>query len=372
MSVGMFKQIACISLAALLLPCPSLGELFDLDDAVPWLRTGGSEIAFDAGWDAFVVVDSSCVRVNARGVQAKPSHWTPRTAGALGGPWSSRACMPGAGGGLCETGTGVVFPARSRGSPPLYNAGSAWGGLACSRASDGRWLDPEYGYDVSACDVLDAGGDVAFCGRTLFFGRSALPDASYWAMCLISVFVVRSLSYLVVRKVSDSSPPDRAPGKTVWGDALTMAACLAVLPLALAPDGDAWFVTEEESFFFVVACAYMGVYAALFAIYAWAEGDGDPPVYNLIAATLQVVASRLYLSAETPYNPVILWAIGTRALVKLRSAKIARLRVALSALADSILLSLMCVLGFAHSPYYLVAIFTLSMATSDTLSTGRL
>jgi hypothetical protein len=354
-----------VGLACLLLLwcCEAEAEVFDLDDSVPWLRSKGREVAFNRGWDAFLVADSSCVRVNARGVQAKPSHWVPRELPAS--KWTSKRCLPGDEGGLCDTGFGVAFPDSQRGRPPAYDAAAAWGGLSCSRASDMRWLYPGGGvYDMSACDVLDGGGDAVLCGRTLSYARTALPDWAYWAACLVAVYAVRSLSYLVAERVEHKGGLHR----TVWDDILTVGACLSVLPLALAPDGDAYFVTHEEAFLFVASCVYMGVYACLFAAYAFEGGDSDPPVYNLIAATLQVIAQRLYLGAETPYNPVVIWAIGTRALVKLRSPRITSLRIGLSTLADSLFLSLMCVLSFEHNPYYLVATLAVAMATSDVMS----
>lgn len=338
-------------------------EVFDLADAVPWLTVNNARVTFDRGWDAFVVADSSCVRVSARGIQSKPSHWTPRALDA--GKWASVSCEPGSSGGLCETlDGGVVFPAADRGFLPVYDAAAAWGRMACTRSVDGRVLFPGGGsYDVSACDVLDDGGDVVLCGRTISFARTALPDWAYWTVCLIAVYAVRSLSYLVAQRVEGGDKHERH----MWEDLLTVAACLAVLPITLAPDGDAWFVTHEEAFFFLSSCVYVGIYAVLFAVYLYEGGGADPPIYNLIAATLQVIACRLYNGAETPYNPVVIWAIATRALVKMRSQRIALLRVGLSTLADSLYLSLMCVIGFEHSAYYLVALFTLAMATSDAL-----
>lgn len=338
-------------------------ELFDLDDSVPWLKSKGANVVFDSGWDALVVADSACVRVNSRGIQTKPSHWEALSPSALSGPWAHKTCSPGStGGGLCEGRGWSVFPTRSRGYPPVYNPAVSWGGLQCSRNYDGRILDSgQDGYDVSACDVLDGGGDVVLCGRDLYYGRSALPEPSYWAVCIIAVFVVRSLSYLVVRKISGS------PQGFLWTDVATVVVCLSVLPITLAPHGDLWFVTREEAFFFGFACFYVGLYAAIFAVHAWMGGSGDPPIYNLIAGTLQVIASRLYLSSETPYNPVIIWAIGTRALVKLRDQGDQRLYVRFSTLIDSLFLSLLCVLGFHHDPLYLVVIIGLSMATSDAI-----
>ena len=70
------------------------GELFDLDDSVPWLKSKGANVVFDSGWDALVVADSACVRVNSRGVQTKPSHWEALSPSALAGAWAHKTCMP--------------------------------------------------------------------------------------------------------------------------------------------------------------------------------------------------------------------------------------------------------------------------------------
>lgn len=342
---------------------PACAEIFNLDDSAPHLRSNGGLVSWGGGWDALVVADSSCTRVNARGVYAKPSHWSPR--GGLDGlGWARSKCVPGGGGGLCLAPFGTVFPSEER---PRYNASSAWGGAGCSRSSDGRILDPQYGYDVSACDVLDGGGDVVVCGRSAFFRRTAVETWVYWLLCLLAVFVVRSLSYLVVQRVKP------AAGRPASGcsDTMTVAACVAVLPLALIPDGDSGFVTVEESFFFDVVCCYQAAYALLFAYRLAFDQQSqpdaaphDPPIYNLIAAALQVTASRLYLGAETPYNPVILWAVMTRAILKLRGER-RGFASSLTTFADSLVLSLMCVIGFGYNHLYLSALFTLATATAD-------
>jgi len=336
---------------------PALSEIFDLENAAPWLTVGRSRVAFSSGWDAFVVADSSCVRVNSRGVYAKPSHWRPRS---LGGTWAARQCAPSAQGGLCDTGVGVAFPA----STPAYNASGAWGGLGCSRSDDGRVLDFAHGYDLSACDVLDGGGDVVLCGRALSFARTALPVWSYWLLCLIAVFAVRSLSYLVVNRLGAKVQDAAMRG---YSDLATVGACVAALPLVYLPDLDAAFVTDEEALFFDFVLFYCLLYAALFAAHKLQGKSKDPPIYNMIAGTLQAIACRLYLGAETPYNPVIVWAVATRGLGKLRSELWGDWVLGLSALADALLLSLACMVGFSHSRMYLVAIASLSLATSDTL-----
>lgn len=342
-----------LAVLGLLLARGAGAELFNLDDSVPFATSNGARVRWGAGWDALVVADSSCVRVNARGVFAKPSHWTPRDLGRLG--WAAAGCVPAGSEGLCVAAGGVAFPVLRA---PRYDPGSDWAGLGCGRGADGRVLDPAAGaYDVSACDVLDAGGDAVLCGRTLWTRRTGLSAGVYWTLCLLCVLVVRALSYLVVRGLQ------RVEGEDDQGraDRITVAGCLLILPLCLFPDGDAGFVTVEERLFFVFLCCYAGVYSVLFLLSGQRR---DPPIYNLIAASLQIVASRLYLGVETPYNPVLIWGVMTRAMVKLRGPGFEAVSCT-TVLLDSLLLSLMCVLGFPYNPCYLVAVAAVALATAD-------
>ena len=213
---------------------------------------------------------------------------------------------------------------------------------------------------MSACDVLDGGGDAVLCGRTLAYRRTGVSPWVYWCLCLLSVYAVRSLSYLVVRRLE----PGAARAALGDGDSLTVLACLASAVLCLAPLGDAVFVTREEQLFVWAACVYVGVYAGVWALVrADPLARADPPIYNLIAGTLQLTAARLYTGVQTPYNPVIIWAVATRAMTKLRARW--HPAAALTIFMDAGLLSLLCVLGFDGSPCYLVAIGTVALATSD-------
>ena len=347
------------ALAAAALLATGRAEVFNLDDAAPWVASNGATVRWTEGWDALTVADSACVRVNARGVFAKPSHWTPRALEGLG--WARADCLPGAPGALCTSARGALFPTAAR---PAFNASAAWPGLGCARAADGRVLDPgRPGYDVSACDVLDGGGDAGVCGRAAWTRRTAVAEWVYWALCLLAVLLVRALSYLVVRRIQPPGAPEPCPPPLAGPDALTVGACVAALPLVLIPDGDAGFVTVEERFFFLFLCGYVAAYTLLFAQYAHQGGQGEPPIYNLIAATLQAIASRLYAGVETPYNPILIWAVMTRALVKLRRGfdPVASTTV----LVDSLLLALMCVLGFPYPPLYLVAVACAALTTAD-------
>ena len=176
------------------------------------------------------------------------------------------------------------------------------------------------------------------------------------------MLIVRALSYLVVGRINPTPDPNPTQSNT-----LTVVACVATLPLVLIPDGDAVFITTEESFFFWCLCGYVVAYALLFAEHSCHEpgtSKNDPPVYNLIAATLQVIACRLYTGTETPYNPMLLWAVLTRMIVKLRADAFTPL-MGTTILLDSLLLALMCVLGFPYNPIYLIGIACAAITTAD-------
>lgn len=332
-------------------------EIFDLVDSVPWLRSPANEVVFQRGWDFFQLARSSCIRINARGIQSKPAHWTVRAIDTL---WYRQECMPGVRGGLCElTDGGVIFLDSGQGVLPTYNGSVVVADFGCTRTHDGRNLDPTGWYDVSSCDVLDNGGDLVFCGRNLYFARTSLEEWSYWALCLIAIFLVRSLSYLVVHRIQSN-----ASREFLWNDVLTVILCLIVLLSSALPHGDLLFVTEEDRLFWWVLLIYVVIYIVLFVWYCISNKENDPPLYNLIAASLQVIATRLYLSSDTPYNPVLIWIISTRMLVKLRTLDLSIL-ISISALMDSILLSLLGVWGFNFNYLFLIPLLMLSLSVSD-------
>jgi hypothetical protein len=347
--------------------------MYGIDDAVPFVTSNGAGVGWNAGGDALTVAGGLCVRVNVRGVSVKPPGWAVRDLSGAG--WDVVDCVPG-GSSLCTTARGEVFPVGTR---PRFNAIRAWTGARCDRAWDGRVLDAAHGYDLSSCDVLDGGGDVVVCGRVAAFRRTGLAPGVYWALCLLAVFVVRALSYLIVRRVQGDAPP------CLMREALTPACCAAIAGLVAIPDGDRVFVTEEERLLFWSMLAYTLLYLGLYAgqrfplwRLRWWRGDGhdpstppkvdarDPPIYNLISGSLQLIALRLYGGADTPYNPVFLWAIATRALMKLREERAAW--EDLTTLCDALVLSVLTALGAGYDLAYAVVVYALALTTAELCS----
>ena len=141
--------------------------------------------------------------------------------------------------------------------------------------------------------------------------------------------------------------------------------------------GDYVYVTEEELLFHRFTLFYVAAYTLLFAgnrlvfsVYPDIHPNHtwkDPPFYNLLAGIMQLVASRLYCGAETPYNPPLIFIIAVRIAVKSRrGSDILR---GLTLLLDAFMISLICILGFSPPSRYLIALFTAAGAAADVLVT---
>lgn len=96
---------------------------------------------------------------------------------------------------------------------------------------------------------------------------------------------------------------------------VALAACAAAVIIVLV-DGDAHFLTAGDRLYHWFIVAYVAFYLLLHAGSLKPSGSDvtatERPVYNVILATLQLVACRLYTAAETPYNLVLTGLIATR------------------------------------------------------------
>ena len=153
-----------IFLSILLVFTTSHAEIYNVDDSVPWISINRRRLTLSSGWDSLIIFRGACVRVNARGMHVKAPYWSQSITGDV---WDVKECMPGLVESICQTEQGLVFPISA---VPVYDAqlADASKGKECSRAEDGRVFSTGYGYDISTCDVLDSGGDVALCGRKLY------------------------------------------------------------------------------------------------------------------------------------------------------------------------------------------------------------
>ena len=333
----------------------SSAAIYPVDDHVPFLVSRGRVLVWSDGADALLVAGSRFVRVNQRGVTMKASHWSVRRLGGLG--WEERACFPGVG-SLCEvSNVSRVFPAER----PRFSSRHRPGGLGCTRASSERILDHDWGYDVSACDVLDGGGDVLFYDHTVAFKDTGISPVRYWLLCVLSVFVVRSFSY----KLRGRLHCEGGVHQCEWfsSDQWTIGACALSILVSITPDFTTELVTDED----FLCCTFLVLYGA-FYMFMWvaARHDPNPPIYNLIAVTLQLTASRLYKGIETPYGGVLLYVIFTRLLMKLRAGW--NLIQCITVCLDCMLVTLLSVFGVPFSGTYVIVVGILAFATSDLLT----
>jgi len=86
-------------------------------------------------------------------------------------------------------------------------------------------------------------------------------------------------------------------------------------------DGDSLFVTSADQVFFWSTVVYILVYLAMHLSTSNSNSrrvgeqqpqQQQPPVYNVIVASLQLIACRFYAAAETPYNLVLMAILACR------------------------------------------------------------
>ena len=349
--------------------------VYALDDVSPWAASDGVAIQWGTGWAAYVLASSQCVRLTQRGIHAKPAFWTP-VHNLRGSGWTVRPCRPGAA-GICTGANWTAFPVPPR--RPVYTphlSATDYGRLGCTRDEDGRTLDALAAvYEPSPCDVMDGGWDVLVTGHSIAFKHTAMDTWAYWTLCILIVCVVRALTHLVAARFHGTEPPHTpqpdAPTRTdrllsAWmrtSHPRTAAACLLIWALCVIPSHSTLYVTAEEQLLHTGIALYIPAYVLLWGMSTHTE---DPPLYNMIIASVLLATTRLYMGAETPYVPVLTWAIGTRTLMKIQNTYWSRI-VAVTIMLDAFLLSITTVLGLTCDPPYQILIGTLTLVAADTL-----
>lgn len=331
--------------------------IYQLDDSRPFLSSGGMPIQWHTGAAAAKILSSSLVRIHPRGLYFKARGWHVRDLSDVG--WKSEACFPSTR-GICEVYEGsVYFPSNDL---PMVDENLVW---RCGSQVTSRIVTNESGrYDASACDVLDSEMDYVFSNGMAYSQASALQEWIYWIICILVIYLVRCLSKYVLASLTKENTNEKLPDPSIC--LLASAACT----ILVVSQGDHVFVTQEDLIFFWFTVFYIGLYEILFAstrLLAYVRNTEmkDPPFYNLLAGVLQLVASRLYVSAETPYNPPIIFIIAVRMTVKSRRKP--DLLRCITLLLDALMLSLTCVFGFGPAGHYLIALLVAAAAWTDFL-----
>jgi hypothetical protein len=323
-------------LQSLRLASPALYPLRDT------ARPGVGSLPWWEGGPAFALASSSAVRLNFRGLYTYPPKKA--TMRELGSGWHGVVCNASAF-ALCGSDVGQVLPAISPrvSEHPQKITADGWKDLACTDSS-GKLLVSLGVYDISACDVFDEGLDLVFANSTLYHRHNTLDTWEYWVLVALSIVLVRFLSH----NIKVLWDPASEPGDSRQQQPALLCAALVVIVVVLL-DGDSHFITTGDQAFFWATALYIALYLA---VHVTGRSGFAQPVYNILVATLQLVACRFYASAETPYNLVLLGVLAARTWHKLLVSAGGNATVLL----DSLYLSLCIELAFDGTRELLVAV----------------
>lgn len=364
----------------LLLTTPAHAALYALQDSAPArpgiATTGEGPLAWWDGGPAFVLASAGAVRINFRAIYTYPPASLVRPLDRLG--WHGVPCNASAW-ALCSSDVGQAMPAGAPRMPERIEDVTAdgWDDLNCAQSAGKRLVSLGV-YDISACDVLDEGLDLVYTQGMLHHRHNTLHTWMYWALVVVALVLVRSLSYNVSLLWEPDTAGHQQGGSNSRGAVIlsSLAAIVAVVSTVLththlagdwtfwatvaaaglllaalahnlrrwdepvhhpqAPaimgsvaalaivltDGDSLFITSADQVFYWSTFAYILVYIAIHASRMWllprllpqwaTQQHDESPVYNVIVATLQLIACRLYTAAETPYNLVLITILAAR------------------------------------------------------------
>jgi hypothetical protein len=190
-----------------------------------------------------------------------------------------------------------------------------WDDLGCSD-SRSKLLTSLGVYDISACDVFDEGMDLLYTPGMVYHRHSSMPPWKYAFLVILAIVLVRFLSYNVQALLHpvEEQQQHQVPA---------LACCFLTLGVVLT-DRDDLLVTSADQVFHWSTVAYILLYLVSHVARIVSDEqdrkktgeDQEPqakvPVYNVIVASLQLIAIRFYSAAETPYNLVLITILACR------------------------------------------------------------
>ena len=313
---------------------PVYANLLSVDLNYPELSSTSQYLKFHHGGPAFILASNNLIRFNYRGIQYLPQ-------GELvldqGKGWSKYSCNASAY-SLCITNYGHLFPSKT----PLVGTPTPLG-LSCSH-SNGKSIVNQPVYDISSCDILDESVEIVYTPNTIFIRHSYMPTALYLFYIVCCIYLVRSLSLNVISKLDHTVEVVQYP---------TVLVVLTIWIIALI-DGDSYYATRNDVAFYWCTIVYVLLYLVFHGYHVYCHYYYNtkriPRVFNMSAATMQLVVMRLYGITETPYAGVIIAIIATRIWEKELNKKRTHI---FTGLIDCIYISLLMHMGFSYSSSYL-------------------
>jgi hypothetical protein len=309
--------------------------LYNLQDtARPGLATTSDGLRWWEGGPAYVLASSGAVRLNFRALYTYPPGAVMRGDLDDAGWWHSVPCNASAW-AFCSSDVGQIMPWLAPRMPELQETVTAdgWNDLGCANSA-GKVLVSLGVYDVSACDIFDEGLDLLYTPGMIYHRHNTLQTWKYWVLVTLAIVLVRFLSYNIQVHLSSHKPPSRnASNPTHKTGTLGAArqrqskkkqwpalACSTGALIVVLLDGDSLFVTSADQVFFWSTVVYILIYLAMHLSTSSSisrrvgelQPQQQPPVYNVIVASLQLIACRFYAAAETPYNLVLMAILACR------------------------------------------------------------
>jgi hypothetical protein len=331
-------------------------RILTITDGAPFLTEAETSrrIDFFEGGGAYMLLSHDLVRVNARGIRIlRESNLM--SDNMLYHHWQHELCNISAF-AMCQRPSGATFPF----SAPLVGVGNTWGVTACANGQ-GKMMNAldTASYDVSSCDILDESLDMVYTQGHVYYRLNRMSFVWYWGLILGCIYLIRSVSLNIISKFKESVPPTQH-----------IILCVnVVIWILISIDGDVYYVTENDRFFYWVTQVYIMLYILFHAYHAtirfWRATYMEPRVFNLSIASLQLVTTRLYGSAETPYVIVIVGLMASRIWEK---QIVHKTSFVVTGLFDCMYLTLLVALGFTYELYFLCPLFIFSRNIAGNLA----